>query len=148
MRKSLILLPLSVSAAPAIAQNATPPRGEIGQVERVLADAATADRLTNVVQALSNAVLDLPVGQLQAAVEGRPLTPADRNTTVRDIARRDDPNFDRDFHQKVAQAGPMVRQSMQAMSQALPEMMQSLKHAQKALERAAANMPDPNYPVR
>ena len=67
---------------------------------------------------------------------------------MRDIARRDDPNFDRDFHQKVAQAGPIVRQSMQALSQALPEMLQGLQHAQKALERAAANMPDPNYPVR
>ena len=148
MRKSLILLPLFFCAAPAIAQSAAPPHGEIAQVERVLADPATADRLTNVVQALSNAVLDLRIGQLQAAVEGRPVTPADRNVTVRDIARRDDPNFDRDLHQKVAQAGPMVRQSMQAMSQSLPEMMQGLKHARKALERAAANMPDPNYPVR
>ena len=147
MRKSLILLPLFICATPAFAQNA-PPQREVAQVERVLADPATADRLTNVVQALSTAVLDVPVGQLQAAIEGRPATPADRNTTVRDIARRDDPNFDRDFHQKVAQAGPIVRQSMQALSQALPEMLQGLQHAQKALERAAANMPDPNYPVR
>ena len=147
MRNSLILLLLSVCATPAVAQSA-PPRAQVAEVERVLADPATADRLTNVVQALSNAVLDLPVGQLQAAAEGRPVTPADRNMTVRDIARRDNPNFDRDFHQKVAQAGPMVRQSMQAMSKALPEMMDGLKHARKALERAAANMPDPNYPVR
>jgi len=147
MPKSLILLPLLVCTTPAIAQSA-PPQAAFAEAERVLADPSTADRLTNVVQALSNAVLDLPVGQIQAAVEGRPATPADRNTTVRDIARRDDPDFDRDLQRKVAQAGPAVRQSMKAMSQALPEMMQGLQHAQKALERAAANMPDPDYPVR
>jgi len=147
MPKSLILLPLLVCTTPAIAQSA-PPQAAFAEAERVLADPSTADRLTNVVQALSNAVLDLPVGQIQAAVEGRPATPADRNTTVRDIASRDDPDFDRDLQRKVAQAGPAVRQSMKAMSQALPEMMQGLQHAQKALERAAANMPDPDYPVR
>jgi hypothetical protein len=37
---------------------------------------------------------------------------------------------------------------MKALSDALPAMMQGLAQAQKALERAAANMPDPNYPKR
>jgi hypothetical protein len=42
----------------------------------------------------------------------------------------------------------MIRQSMAAMSQALPAMMHGLQQAGKALERAAANMPDPTYPKR
>jgi hypothetical protein len=68
--------------------------------------------------------------------------------TVRDIARRDDPNFDRKLERQVEQSGPMIRQGMKAMSEALPEIMQDLAQAQKAVERAAANMPDPTYPKR
>jgi hypothetical protein len=147
MRKSLILFPLLLTATPALAQ-AGPSQRDIAEAQRVLADPAMANRLTNVVQALSNALLNLPAGEVQAAIEGRPATPAERRMTVRDIARRDDPNFDRDFQRQVAEAGPMVRQSMKALGTALPEMMQGLHQAQKALQRAAANMPDPNYPKR
>ena len=42
----------------------------------------------------------------------------------------------------------MMRQSMKALSDALPAMMKSLQGAKEAIERAAANMPDPNYPKR
>ena len=107
-----------------------------------------ADRLTNAMQVMSKAFLDLPAGEVQAALEGRRATPAEKRMTVRDMARRDDPNFDRNFQRQIAQSGPVIRQSMRAMSQALPAMMQGLTQAQHALERAAANMPDPTYPKR
>jgi hypothetical protein len=42
----------------------------------------------------------------------------------------------------------MMRQSMKAMADALPDMMQGLHQAKKSLDRAIANMPDPNYPKR
>jgi c-di-GMP-binding flagellar brake protein YcgR len=120
----------------------------MAQVQRVLGDPATADRLVNVVQTLSNALLDLPVGGMQAALEGRIPMPAERHMTVRDMARQDNPNFDRKFERQVAQARPMVHQGMNAMSQALPEIVQGLKEAERGLKRAAANMPDPDYPKR
>jgi hypothetical protein len=150
MRISLIILPLAMLAAPAMAQQppvAPTPAPPI-QIPPQLADPAVAERLANTVQALSRAVLDLPVGGIEAAVEGRQPTPAERHQTIGDIARRDDPNFDRKFHQRIAQAGPMVHQSIKAMNNALPAMMQGLRQAEKALERAAANMPDPSYPKR
>ena len=147
MRKTLILLPILLTASPALAQSApTPP--ETAQIERALNDPAVADRLTNAMQVMSKAFLDLPAGEVQAALEGRRATPAEKRMTVRDMARRDDPNFDRNFQRHIAQSGPMIRQSMRAMSQALPAMMQGLSQAQRALERAAANMPDPTYPNR
>ena len=147
MRKTLILLPILLTASPALAQSApTPP--ETAQIERVLNDPAMADRLTSAMQVMSKAFLDLPAGEVQAALEGRRATPAEKRITVRDMARRDDPNFDRNFQRQIAQSGPMIRQSMRAMSQALPAMMQGLSQAQHALERAAANMPDPTYPKR
>ena len=147
MRKTLILLPILLTASPALAQSApTPP--ETAQIERALNDPAVADRLTNAMQVMSTAFLDLPAGEVQAALEGRRATSAEKRMTVRDMARRDDPNFDRNFQRHIAQSGPMIRQSMRAMSQALPAMMQGLSQAQRALERAAANMPDPTYPNR
>jgi hypothetical protein len=147
MRTTLILIPLLFSASPALAQSG-PPAADIAQVQRVLADPATADRLTGMMQALSKAFLDMPVGEIKAAAEGRQPTPAERHMTIRDIGRKDDPNFDRNFQRQIAQSGPMVRQSMKALSEALPPMMQGLQQASKALDRAMANMPDPTYPKR
>jgi hypothetical protein len=141
MRKSLILLPLLFVAAPAMAQPAP-------QLPPQLTDPATAQKLTNAMQALSGVFLNMKVGEVQAALEGRQATPAERNMTVRDMARRDDPDFDRHFQQRMANVGPTVQQSMRALNQALPAMMKGLTEAEKSLDRAIANLPDPNYPKR
>jgi len=143
MRKILVLLPLLGFAAPAMAQPAPPL-----QLPPELTDPATADRLADAVQGLSQALLDLRVGEVRAALEGRPASPGERNMTVRDMARRDDPNFDRHVQRDIANVRPMMRQSMNALNQALPQMMQGLNQAQQALARAVANMPDPTYPRR
>jgi predicted Zn-dependent protease len=149
MRATLLLMPLLIGAAPALAQPApaaAPPAA--AEVQRALANPAMADRLADAMQALSDSLLDLPVGEVQAAVEGRKPTAAERKLTVRDLGRRDDPNFERNLHRQIAQSGPMIRQSMKALAEALPVMMKSMEEAGKALERAAANMPDPTYPKR
>jgi ABC-type transporter Mla subunit MlaD len=141
MRKTLFLLPLLGFATPALAQPAP-------QLPPELTDPATADRLADAMQGLSQALLDLRVGEVRAALEGRHASAAEKRMTVRDMARRDDPNFDRHVQQDIANVRPMVRQSMNAVNQALPAMMQGLAQAQQALERAVANMPDPTYPRR
>jgi len=141
MRTALIVLPLALLASPAFAQ---PTPSSAPQIQRVLNDPAMADRMANVMQAMSHAFLDLPVGEVEAALQGRPATPADRARTL----RTEDPNLDREVQHQVAQARPVIRQSMRAMADALPGMMQGLHQAQKSLERAVANMPDPNYPKR
>jgi hypothetical protein len=139
MRK-LILLPLLMSATPAFAQ---PP-----EVPRELTDPATADRITDGIQAVSQALLDLRVGALKAAVEGHSPTASDRRLTVRDLGRRGNPNFDRRLNQQIADAKPMIHQSMQTLNETLPAVMQELDQAQQSIERAIANMPDPTYPRR
>ncbi|HEX6741720.1 MAG TPA: hypothetical protein VF079_08005 [Sphingomicrobium sp.] len=149
MRTRLILLPLLLSASPAFAQTPAPAPAQTPQeMQRVLNDPVMADRLANVMQALSKAFLELPVGEVQAAVEGRKPTAAERRMTVRDLGRRDDPNFDRNFRQQMANAKPMVQHSMRALSEALPGMMKGMQDAQQSLERAMSNMPDPTYPKR
>jgi hypothetical protein len=150
MRATLLIVPLLLAAEPAAAQAppAPPPTNIPGEMQRALGDPAMADRVANVMQSLSQAFLDLPVGQVEAALEGRRATPAEKRLTVRDMGRRDDPDFDRKFQRQIADAKPMIRQSMRAMAEALPAMMQGLQQAGQAIERAAANMPDPNYPKR
>jgi len=145
MRAGFALIPLSLCAAPALAQ-AAPPAAI--QLPPQLTDPATADRLADAMQAMSKAFLDLPVGQVQAALEGRRPTRVEQRLTVRDLGRRDDPNFDRRVEQRVAEARPMMHQSMKALNEALPGMIQGLQQAQESLQRAVANLPDPTYPKR
>lgn len=138
MRSSLILLPLLLCAAPALAQPANqylPPQ---------LTDPATADRLTDMMQALSKAFLDLPVGEVQAAAEGRQPTPDDRRRTIGSETRIDE----RELRRQIADAKPMIQNSMKALAEAVPAMMRSIEDVERAIERATANLPDPTYPRR
>jgi hypothetical protein len=144
MRAKLLLLPLLMCAAPAFAQVAA----TADQLPLELTDPATADKLANAMQALSEAFLNLPVGEVQAAVEGRQPTVQEKKRTVRDLGRADNRNFDRDFQRQIANARPMVQQSIKALTSALPTMMQGIQSMEQSLERAVANMPDPTYPKR
>ena len=141
MRKTLIILPLLLSGSPAFAQPAP-------QLPPQLTDPVTMQRLAGTMQALSQALLNIRVGEVQAAVEGRPVTLQERNMTVGDMARRDDPDFDRHLNERMATAGITLQRSMVALNRALPEIARNLHDAQKSLERAVANMPDPTYPRR
>jgi len=138
VRKSLILLPLLLAATPAVAQPASV------QLPPELTDPATADRLTDAMQALSNILLDLKIGEAKAALEGRQATAAEKKQTIRDVTKIDDKNLKR----RMAEMKPQLQQSMKAFQKALPELMSSMDQAQKSLERVTANIPDPTYPKR
>ena len=142
MRLAFTLAPLLILASPAAAQDMP------GQLPRALTDPAAVQRLSFEIQALSNALLNVRIGEVRAAVEGREATRQERNMTVGDLARSRDPNFDRHLEQQVASVGPMVQHSMKALGKALPEVMRDVHDAQKSLERAVANLPDPSYPQR
>jgi hypothetical protein len=142
MTKSLIMLPLLLCATPALAQPVEP------QLPQELTDPAVAQRLQRSMQVLSKALLDLRVGEMQAAIEGRKASAAEKKLTVRDLGRRDDPNFDRRLDERIAAAGPVIDRSMKAVSEAMPSILESVSKARESIERAAANMPDPTYPKR
>jgi hypothetical protein len=148
MRNIFVLLTLLSCATPALAQ--TPPAAPSPaiKVPHELTDPATADKLVNAMQAMSKALLDLPVGGVQAALEGRQPTQTEKKLTVRDLGRRDNPNFERNFRQQIAQARPGIEHGMKALNEALPAIMKGLDDAGRAIDRAAANMPDPTYPKR
>ncbi len=149
MRPSLFLLPLALVASPALAEPATA-SGAAGEVRipSELTDPAMAARLGDVMQALSGAFLNLPVGEVEAAMEGRRPTAADRSRTVRTVGRESDPNFERNLKRQIAGSRVTMQAGMQALATALPAMMRAMAEASKELEKAAANLPRPDYPKR
>ena len=139
MRALWIALPLLLAATPAIAapaDRAIPPE---------LSDPAMADKLTRALVPLSKALMDLPVGELEAAIEGRTPTEADRRKRVRDEIG---PDGERELMTQVARAGPQMRAMQKALVASLPSIMASLEGVERELERAVANLPDPSYPKR
>ena len=143
MRLLLIALPLAFAAAPAIAQPTNAP-----ELPRELTDPAMADKVGRMAGALSRALLDLNVGEIEAAVEGRAITPADRRRTVRDMAAGGNPDIERRIERQAAQSGAAIQAGAKAMAAALPAIMESVERAAAEIDRATANLPQPGYPKR
>jgi hypothetical protein len=146
MRAAFLLLPLAAIAAPAAAQPAPPPPGspEAIQIPPELSDPRFADRLTDAMAAMSKAFLNLPVGEVEAAMEGRRPTSADKRRTVQSETGMNE----RELEQRIEQSKPMMQASQRALVAALPAMMRGLTEAQREIERAMANVPRPDYPRR
>lgn len=143
MRIHLFAAPLFLIAAPVAAQPTEPM-----QIPPQLTDPAMAETLGDMMQVLSKSLLDMRVGEIQAAAEGRQATAEEKRLTVRDLGRRKDPNFDRNFERQIAQSKPMIQNSMRALAQALPAMSSTLSEAAGQMERVIENMPRPDYPRR
>ena len=150
MRPLLAIAASITLAAPAVAQQrpAAPRPTAEADMQRALTDPATADKLARAMQALSKVFINMPIGEIEAAVEGRPVTAADRGKTVLSEGRKDDPNFERDFQAQIANSKPMIQSSMRALAASLPAMMHGMAAMSKELDKAAQNMPRPNYPKR
>ena len=147
MRVLAVLFPLALVAAPAEA--AEPQRDSDVQIPAEMTDPAMAETLGEMLGTLTRAMMDVPVGEVQAAVEGREPTAADKQRTIRDLAGRD-PNFERRVEQQVRQAVPRMQASLKAMAASLPAMAKALEKAagemEAGIDRATANLPQPGYP--
>lgn len=149
MRTAIPLLVLATISAPALAQTAGGlSTVETQQVQRGLTDPAVTERLTGMLPALGEALLNMPVGEIKAAAEGRRASETEKRQTVRDLGRRSDPNFDRNLRRDLAASGETMKAGMRAMANALPAMMEGMQKAMGELEKATANLPSPVYPVR
>ena len=141
MRSFLIALPLVFAAVPATAAP-EPDR----QIPPELSDPAMADKLSKMLGPLTDALLAMPVGELEAIMEGREATQADKAKTVRDELGGAD--GERELRANVAAFGPQMRAMQKALVASLPALMGALEGVEKDLERATANLPDPTYPKR
>jgi hypothetical protein len=152
MRVFLTVLPLALAASPALAQTATAAapapaasaqRGEMA-IPPEMSDPRTTDRLVDAMKVLSKAFLELPIGEVEAALNGRPATAADRGRTVRSETQMSE----RQLQQQIEQARPMMQASMRALMSALPAIMKGMSAAAGEMEKATANLPQPGYPKR
>ncbi|MEO7654095.1 MAG: hypothetical protein ABIS23_00230 [Sphingomicrobium sp.] len=137
---SLALFALPV-ATPALAAPDT--RG----IEQTLRDPATAQKIERAMESMTEALLDLKVGEVQAAIEGREASPADRALTVRELERREGRDAE-GIRRQIREAGPAIAKGMNALASALRAMTRAMDDVQKSLDKAIANMPDPTYPKR
>lgn len=149
MRALALLIPAALLAAPAAAAPAD--KTSEFEVPAVLTDPAMAETLSEMLSALTRAMMDMPVGELQAAAEGREPTAADKSRTMRDLAGGA-PDLDRKVEQQVRQAMPRMQRTMKAMAASLPAMAKAMEKVademESKLDRATANIPQPGYPKR
>ena len=148
MRLQLFALPLALAAAPVAAQQPTPradsPSAEDMRLPPEMSDPRLANGLVDALQVLSKAFLSIPTGEVEAALEGRPATPADRTRTVASETGL----TERELKRKLDESRPAMVGAQKALVAAIPAMMKGLAEAQKEFEKAAANMPQPGYPKK
>ena len=141
MRATFFFVPILLAAAPVAAA----PR-DVPQIPPELSDPRMADQLGRVAGVLTRSLMNLPVGEMEAAIEGRPVTPADRARTVRDSVG--DPYLDQRIAAEAAQTGRTMQAAGKALAASLPAIMAAIDQARGELERAVGNLPDPTYPRR
>ena len=149
MRLSLLLIPSLLIAAPTLAAPApVKPAKPVAPIAipPALSDPAMADQLGRVAGVLTKSLMDLPVGEMEAAIAGRPATPADRARTVRDNIGG--PGVEQQVTAEAAASGRMMQAAGKALIASLPAIMKSLEGARDEIERATANLPSPTYPRR
>lgn len=139
MRLPMILAAFAVTGAmPASAETPAP------QLPPEITDGRMLDQLGNMTGVLAKALLNLPVGEIEAAIENRPVTAQDRQKTVATEMGADARTIDRDLERgKVA-----MKQGGEALIRSLPVITKELNRVGEQLERAVANMPSPAYPKR
>lgn len=123
-------------------------REAVDQAKAFLDDPRNARAADAMMGSLTDSLLGMKIGEAKAAAEGRTPTAADKSLTVRDLAKKDDPQFETRLREGAARAGPALRQSLKGMAAAVPALTKSFDQLGKALERIAANLPDPTYPKR
>jgi hypothetical protein len=144
MRNLILVALLTSVAAPAAAQAPArqPQPGHSAELPPEIADGRMLDQVGSMVGALTKAFLDLPVGEIEAAVENRPVTREDRRRTVRSVTGTDE----RELTAQIEESKGAVRAGGQAVVRTLPVIREALNKAGEEIERATANIPQPGYP--
>jgi hypothetical protein len=143
MRVAHFALPLAALVTPTVAAAAPAPE-ETAEIQRQLTDPKWADRLTDAMLAMSKALMNMPVGEVEAAVQGRQPTVADKRRTVESETGMSEQQLRR----QIEDSRPAMEAGMKAMAATLPAIMKGFSDAQRELEKASANVPRPDYPKR
>jgi hypothetical protein len=146
MRALLILAPLMMAASPALAAPPPPPPSPLPALPPVLTDPRMADQLGRIAGALTRSLMDVRMGEVEAAIEGRPVTRADRQRTLRDEIGGRSP--ERSVEQQAAASGRAIQAVTRAVAGSLPAIIGAVEGAAADIDRATGNLPSPVYPRR
>lgn len=119
-------------AAPAAAQNRS-------SADTLRGARAQIDRAAPAIDRAADALLDLDVGPLLDAA--RPYGPRGRHRTLREIARRDDPGFERRMHASIYGTADGLGRAVDAIAAAEPAMRRSLYDLERAIGAAVEAVP-------
>lgn len=156
MRKFLMAMTALAAATPAIAQQPLPepihgpgaaplpdPRDE--ELRRSIPHPREIEAMGEVVDRTVGAVLDVPVGPLREAIEGRRLSRREREETLGDHARRDDPYFRERMRDQIAVASIAVGVLAEQMAVMAPVFRRTLEDIERRVADAARGYPPRDY---
>ncbi|HWH18786.1 MAG TPA: hypothetical protein VNT77_10725 [Allosphingosinicella sp.] len=92
-----------------------------------------------------DAILDMPVGPLREAIEGRRLSRREREETLGDHAAKDDPYFRERMRDQLAVAGVAVGVLAEQMAVMTPVLRQTLEDVERRVEEAVRTPPPHDY---
>ena len=88
-----------------------------------------ADKLGRMAGVLTKSLMDLPVGEVEAAIEGRPVTAADKTKRVRDSIGG--PEAEQRVQAQVAQSGRQMQAMTKALVASLPALMAAMERGRE-----------------
>jgi hypothetical protein len=144
----LILSCAMLAATPVVAapRPSLPAPAVPGTLPPVLTDPRMADQLGRIAGALTRSLMDVRMGEVEAAIEGRPATRADRERTLRD--QIGGAGAERRVEQQAAASGRAMQAVTRAVAGSLPAILSAIQGAAGEIDRATANLPSPTYPRR
>jgi len=158
LRKFLIAATALAVTAPAAAQQPLPqPRGNAAaqpapsadprdeELRRNMPSATEMKEMGEVAARAVEAMMDVPIGPLREAVEGRKLSPRERNETIGDHARRDDPHFKERMRDQIGLATVALGALAEQMTVMGPVLRRTLEDVSRRVEDAARAAPQRPY---
>ncbi len=159
MRKILMAAAALAIAGPAAAQqqSTTPPAGaipapiadpEVEEIRRSLPDPRELQAVGDVAVRAVDAIMDVPVGPLREAIEGRKLSPKEKQETLGDHARKDDPYFRERMRDQMGFATIALSALAEQLAVMTPVLRRTLEDVERRVEDAARGLPPRNYERR
>jgi hypothetical protein len=128
-------------AAAAAALFAAPSTAQDRAADSVRGAADAIEQAAPAIDRAADAMLDLDVGPMLDAAD--PYGPRGRHRTLREIAGRNDPGFERRMHRSIYATTAGLARMMDAIAAAEPGMRRSLHEMERAIGTAIESVPHP-----
>ena len=121
--------------------------GSVDELQKRLADPKTGAMISAITVAMTDAMMDMKVGPMVAAAEGRKPTRAEKKRTMRDMVEANDPKAEQKIKAAAAQSGQTLQAAGAAMAVMLPKLIEVFGTMGEQMEEVVANLPRPVDPA-